>query len=103
MKIYIDRKMHRVRVEGLTVNEACWLGYTFVKDYPALAEKWGVTAYSDSFPLKSRHKQVECHEIASFWGSNAYKIADLIKAGPPPPPPPKHHCPNGECKTACCH
>ncbi|KKK74257.1 hypothetical protein LCGC14_2885580 [marine sediment metagenome] len=98
MFVVVDRKGQTVRVEGLTANEAGWLGYKFVKDFPHLVDrdtKWYVVVF-DAVP--DRYSRAETYNVAADWHTAARRVAEIIKT----PPPPAHTCPDCKCKPECC-
>ena len=98
MFVVVDRKLQVVRVSGLTVNEAGWLGYKFVKDCNALAwegKGWYVVAF-DAIP--SRYGREETYNVEAIWDTAANKVAEIIRN----PPSPVHTCPDCKCNPNCC-
>ncbi len=97
MFVTVDRKTKVVRVEGLTVNEACWLGYKFAKDNRTLTSEgrgWCVVAFDTraEVPITG-----EIYNIPASWSSASYRISDIIKN--PPSPSPVHTCPDCKCNA----
>ena len=99
MFVVVDRKTRCVRVSGLTVTEASWLGYRFVQCNPSLTDKepnrWYVVAF-DTVP--ERYSRAETYDFYATWDTAAYRVAEIIKN----PPQPVHTCPNCKCKPDCC-
>ncbi|KKM78758.1 hypothetical protein LCGC14_1356620, partial [marine sediment metagenome] len=90
MLVVVDRKLRVVRVSGLTVQEAGWLGYKFTKEYPSLVKDgkehgWYVIAF-DSMP--DRYDRTETYNIEASWNTASYKIPRIIENPPPAPTPP---------------
>ncbi|KKK53424.1 hypothetical protein LCGC14_3094950 [marine sediment metagenome] len=99
MFVVVDRKDQVVRVSGLTVTEASWLGYRFVQYNPSWAGRgrhgWCVVAF-DMVPTK--YSRAETYDISSDWSTAALRVAEIIKN----PPPPVHDCPNCKCTPEHC-
>lgn len=98
MFVVVDRRAKVVRVSGLTVNEACWLGYRFAQYNPDLLAKgkrWYVVAF-DVIPDK--YSRAETYDIDVDWSRAAYRIAEIVKDAPMP----LHDCPSCDCKPGCC-
>lgn len=95
----VDRKEQVVRVSGLTITEASWLGYRFAQYNPNLvskgSSKWYVVAF-DVIPEK--YSRAETYDVPASWNTAAYRVAEIIKN----PPPPVHDCPGCECRRECC-
>lgn len=94
MRILVDRRQKTVRVSGLTVNEACWLGHKFSREL--VKESWDVVCFDD---IPERYnKNAEKYEINTTWDTSALKIENIIHN-----PPSVHDCPGCECiKEECC-
>lgn len=100
MFVVVDRKAKIVRVSGLTVNEAGWLGYYFVKNFPDLARPsslrgWCVVSFDD---IPAWYDRRETYDVKAAWGSAASKVAGIINT----PAPPVHPCPDCKCGPECC-
>lgn len=99
MFIVVDRKDRNVRVEGLTTNEACWLGLKFARDNPDLVRtgRWLVVAFDT---IEERYNQEETYTLSVDWCNAAMRVAEIIRN--PPPLPPVHPCPDCRCGPDCC-
>ena len=100
MFVVVNRKERVVRVSGLTVTEAGWLGYRFAQDNPGLVgsgrNKWCVVVFEE---IPAKYSRAEFYDIPASWNTAATRVADIIKN---PPTSPVHTCPDCRCKPGCC-
>jgi choline dehydrogenase-like flavoprotein len=97
MFVVVARKGKVVRVSGLTVNEACWLGYKFARDCPVLvAEGWIVVAFD---AVATHYSRAETYNVPGDWFQSARELKKILKN---PPSIPIHACPDCKCKIECC-
>ncbi len=100
MFVVVARKGKVIRVSGLTVNAACWLGFKFARDNPDLIGKkgpWIIVAFE---AVPEQYSRDETYRISSNWFRGAREVAKIIEN--PPSPVPVHTCSDCNCKPERC-